>query len=76
MTNFEKMKPALDMIFNDLDVDDFVKFLGIGYGGASCAFCNLNERCNRMMGDERYPFENRVSCEDVLRSFLEEEVKE
>ena len=82
MTNFEKMKPALDMIFDDLDIDEFVTFLGEAYSFACCSFCKLEKRCNHMMGyddpdhEEKYPFGNGVSCEDVLRSFLEEEVEE
>lgn len=82
MTRYEKMKPALDLLFSDLSLDEFVNVARGGLVYTSCDHCGIEKYCNHMMEmdipnyEEKYPFGNGVRCEDVIRSYLQEELDE
>lgn len=80
MTNFEKMKPSLGVLFKeDMTLEEFAEFISMGHAAGDCSLCKLEKYCDHMMAfddpdhEEKYPLGNGVSCEDVIASFLEKE---
>ena len=73
MTNFEKMKPALDMIFDDINLDEAAKVLSNGL--IACEFCNIRNYCDEktdIYNDSKPPLGKIVTCEEVCKMWLKE----
>lgn len=83
MTRYEKMKPALDMLFSDLSIDEFANLASEALDGGCCTYCAIDHKyCDHMMCmddpdyEEKYPFGNGVFCKDVIKKYLQEEITE
>lgn len=76
MTNFEKAKNGLDVVFNDISLNEPLYL----YENIDCIFCKIQDKCSELMEiaytDDDYGATNNMSCSDVLRLYLQDETDE
>lgn len=75
MTNWEKAKPGLDVIFGDLSLEDAVAFLD---DTISCSYCKIWKFCTKergITGEGDEDIVTNVACRDVFRKYLSMEAE-